>query len=547
MLIMNNSYQRYEVLLLFILVFNSTIFAGKVDSINCYFQKLDQQILNIEKFENQKQQKIQKLKTELTSTQKPDKQYDIYCSLFNEYQTYNYDSAFVCGSKMIQIAEELYDQSKLADSHLMVAYSCISAGLFLEAKDLLQSIDSVSLDTERKVALFSTYSKLYLDMALAIQHNPYKNYYLKQSIRYSNLIIDIKGKENPLSKLQQINIYRCQEDYVKAIEATEHFLSTVKVDDRSRTLCYGGIGTFYLLSGDTLRATSYLTEAAIGDIRNVTKESSALSDLATIAFRRGDIDHAYLYIKQGMNDAYFFNARHRKVEASDILPIIEASRFEIMQQQQSKLFIALLFVTFLSLCVLTAMYFILKQMKQLKKARRLIQKQNVDLKEVNKRLKDGNRIKDEYIGYFFSLNSAFMDEFDSFRRLVTRKLAGKQYNELLQIVKQDDSQKNRENKFVSFDSIFLKLFPDFMEHFNALFPEQEQIVLPSPVTLNTELRIFALIRLGVTDSDHIAKFLNYSVNTINTYKSKVKNRSIIPNNLFEQKIMEIESVKSDIE
>ena len=86
-----------------------------------------------------------------------------------------------------------------------------------------------------------------------------------------------------------------------------------------------------------------------------------------------------------------------------------------------------------------------------------------------------------------------------------------------------------------------------MEHFNALFPEQEQIVLPSPVTLNTELRIFALIRLGVTDSDHIAKFLNYSVNTINTYKSKVKNRSIIPNNLFEQKIMEIESVKSDIE
>ena len=248
-----------------------------------------------------------------------------------------------------------------------------------------------------------------------------------------------------------------------------------------------------------------------------------------------------------MNDAYFFNARHRKVEASDILPIIEASRFEIMQQQQSKLFIALLFVTFLSLCVLTAMYFILKQMKQLKKARRLIQKQNVDLKEVNKRLKDGNRIKDEYIGYFFSLNSAFMDEFDSFRRLVTRKLAGKQYNELLQIVKQDDSQKNRENKFVSFDSIFLKLFPNFMEHFNALFPEQEQIVLPSPVTLNTELRIFALIRLGVTDSDHIAKFLNYSVNTINTYKSKVKNRSIIPNNLFEQKIMEIESVKSDIE
>ena len=248
-----------------------------------------------------------------------------------------------------------------------------------------------------------------------------------------------------------------------------------------------------------------------------------------------------------MNDAYFFNARHRKVEASDILPIIEASRFEIMQKQQSKLFIALAFVTFLFLCFLGAMAFILKQMRLLKRARKLIQQQNVDLKEVNKRLKDGSKVKDEYIGYFFSLNSAFMDEFDNFRKLVIRKLAGKQYNELLQIVKQDDSFRNRENKFTSFDGIFLKLFPDFVDHFNALFPEKDKIVPPSPTVLNTELRIFALIRLGVTDSDHIAKFLNYSVNTINTYKSKIKNRSMIPNNLFEQKIMEIESVRSDIE
>lgn len=540
-------YQRYGILLLFLFLFHTTLFSREADSISCYFEKLDQELLNKGSFEFQKQEGIQTLKKELNKTNSLEEQYDVYGALFNEYQTYNYDSAFVCGSNMIQIAEELRDSLKLADSRMMVAYSCISAGLFLEAKDLLQSVDSASLGVERKVAFFSTYSKLYLDMALAIRHNPYKNYYLKQSIHYSNLIIEMKGSEHPLSKLQQINIYRCKEDYAKAIEATNHFLGTVKVDNRSRTLCIGGIGVFYLLSGDTLHATSYLTEAAIGDIKNVTKESSALSDLATIAFRRGDIDHAYLYIKQGMNDAYSFNARHRKVEASDILPIIEASRFEMMQKQQKKLFIALVFVTVLFLCFLAAMAFILKQMKLLKKARKLIQQQNVDLKEVNRRLKDGNKLKDEYIGYFFSLNSAFIDEFSNFRKLVTRKLVGKQYSELLQIVKQDDSQKNRENKFLSFDSIFLKLFPNFVEHFNALFSDSDRVTLLSPTVLNTELRIFALIRLGVTDSEHIAKFLDYSVNTINTYKSKVKNRSIIPNNLFEQKIMEIESVKSDIE
>ena len=542
----NCSYQRYEILLLFLLFFTPQVFPQEIDSVNAYFQKLDRQLLHKREFENQKQQKIQKLRKELAGAKSLAAQYQINGSLFNEYQAYNYDSAFVCGNNMIRIAEMLHDPMRLADSRLVVAYSCTSAGLFLEAKDLLQSIDSVSLDADRKVALFSTYSKLYLDMALAIRHNPYKSHYLRQSIRYSNIIIDRKGREDALSKLQQINIYRCQENYGKAIEATQHFLDSVKVDDRSRTLCIGGIGTFYLQSGDTLHAAIYLAEAAIGDIRNVTKESSALSDLATIAFRRGDIDRAYLYIKQSMNDAYSFNARHRKVEASDMLPIIEASRFEMMQQQQHKLFIALIFVTFLFLCFLAAMALILKQMKQLKKARLLIQQQNGDLKEVNKRLKDGNKIKDEYIGYFFSLNSAFIDEFDSFRKLVARKLAGKQYTELMQIVKQNDSQKNRENKYSSFDGIFLKLFPDFVEHFNALFPEKERTSLPSPTVLNTELRIFALIRLGVTDSDHIAKFLDYSVNTINTYKSKVKNRSTVANHLFEQKIMEIESVKSDI-
>ena len=139
-----------------------------------------------------------------------------------------------------------------------------------------------------------------------------------------------------------------------------------------------------------------------------------------------------------------------------------------------------------------------------------------------------------------------MDEIESFRKLVSRKLASRQYSELMQIVKQTDSPQTKAGKYVSFDSIFLKLFPDFVEHFNQLFPDKDRIILQDPNCLTTELRIFALIRLGVTDSEHIAKFLNYSVNTINTYKTKVKNRSLVPNNLFEQKIMEIETVKSDI-
>ncbi|XOO53368.1 DUF6377 domain-containing protein [Prevotella histicola] len=57
--------------------------------------------------------------------------------------------------------------------------------------------------------------------------------------------------------------------------------------------------------------------------------------------------------------------------------------------------------------------------------------------------------------------------------------------------------------------------------------------------LTTEMRIFALIRLGINDSERIATFLNYSVHTINTYKTRVKNRSRVENDQFEQLIMDI--------
>ena len=538
--------KRCKIFFIFWLIFATNTFSVEKDSIDYYLSKLDEQLLNKDEYEQMKRKKIQALKGKLALVLDSETKYEVYGALFNEYQSYNYDSAFVYANRMMELALQLDDMLKLTAARLMAEYSCTSAGLFLEAKELLHAIDSTSLDTAHKLGLYSSYSKLYLDMALAIRHDPYERFYYEQSIRYSELIIEAKGEIEPLGMLQLINIYRCRQQYDKAIEATQKFLSSVQVDERSRTLCLGGMGMFYLFSGDTVKAVTNLTSAAIGELKYVTKESSALSDLANIAYQHGNIDRAYSYIKQSMDNAYFYNARHRKVEAGGILPIIEASRFEILQQQRNKLYVSLAFVTFLFLCFLGAMVLVLKQMKQLKKARKLIQLQNTDLREINKKLKDSSKVKDEYIGYFFSLNSAFMDEIESFRKLVSRKLASRQYSELMQIVKQADSSEVKIGKYVSFDSIFLKLFPNFVEHFNMLFPETEQIVLQDSHSLTTELRIFALIRLGVADSEHIARFLNYSVNTINTYKTKVKKRSLVPNHLFEQKIMEIETVKTDV-
>jgi len=182
-----------------------------------------------------------------------------------------------------------------------------------------------------------------------------------------------------------------------------------------------------------------------------------------------------------------------------------------------------------------------KQVKQLRFARRVIQNQNKSLIENNKILLESNKTKEEYIGYFFRLNSVFIDELESFQKQVNRKLLSKQYDELSQLLKKTDYKKEQQNKLVSFDNIVLKIFPDFVEQFNKLFDNKDKVVLHAGDPLPNEIRIFVLIRLGINDSEDIARFLNYSVNTINTYKTKVKKRSLIPNDQFEQKIMEIKS------
>jgi len=176
------------------------------------------------------------------------------------------------------------------------------------------------------------------------------------------------------------------------------------------------------------------------------------------------------------------------------------------------------------------------QMKKIRTACQCIQHQRNDLQQINDKLKESNRIKDAYIGNFFCINSAFIDKMENTQQLVNRKIASRQFDDLLQLFKKADIQAERDHLYASFDQIFLKLFPDFVNQYNALFHEKDRVLLNPGDTLTTEMRIFALIRLGITSSERIAKFLNYSLNTVRTYKTKIKNKAIVSNEQFEQAI-----------
>jgi hypothetical protein len=187
-----------------------------------------------------------------------------------------------------------------------------------------------------------------------------------------------------------------------------------------------------------------------------------------------------------------------------------------------------------------------KQNKKLKlaqasiiKVNSTLREKNIELTDVNLAIREANRIKDEYIGYYFNVNSEYIDKIERFKKSVSQRLSAKRFDDIAQIIERIDLKKEREDLSVGFDKVFIKLFPNFLEEFNKLFDKEDQIVLPEGQILNPELRIFALIRLGIHNNDRIAKILNFSVNTVYSYKTRIKSKSYISNEEFEDRIMEI--------
>ena len=161
----------------------------------------------------------------------------------------------------------------------------------------------------------------------------------------------------------------------------------------------------------------------------------------------------------------------------------------------------------------------------LREQRKIVTDMNNKLKELNSELVKTNRTREEYVSLFLELCAAYIDKLNKYQDLVKRKVKAKQIDDLLKISNSKMSDSDARQFFVNFDTAFLTLYPNFISEFNSLVREGEEIVPAKGEILNTELRIFALIRLGIKDSSRIATLLFYSPQTIYNYRTSVKNKA----------------------
>lgn len=458
--------------------------------------------------------------------------FELLDKLSDEYKTFVYDSAFVYINKLQQVAYKMEDPVRIAHARIKLGFILISSGMFKETLDSLSGIqvrelpDSIRFnyyfimgrtyydlgDFDRDVFYTPRYTDLgntYIDSARSLRKpGSYDYIYLRGLKNLKN-----ENDEDALSDLNSI---------LKGYELTPHQLAVV-----ASTLSY-----FYITHNQSEKAIDLLIQAALADIVSATKETSAMSLLAEELYKKGDIANAYIYIQQAMDDATFYGARQRKIQVGAILPLIAAEKLHNIDAQRRIWFIYSTIITVLSVLVIVFAWIIFNQVKKL----RLTQKA----------LLESNRIKEEYIGFYFNVNSEYLNKAENLKKSIELKLVTKKLEDIKFIVNNFNPRKDREDLYVNFDRIFLKLFPDFVATFNSYFKEEDRITLKEGQLLNTELRIFALIRLGIHDTEKIAKILDYSINTIYNYKARVKSKSILPNEQFEKKIMEVSAVQADL-
>lgn len=538
-------------LLLVVFLLTLSLTADCQSSLSLTLGDLNQAIEAAPRYDAEKTRNIRLLQKDLSATPSTDLEllFRRYQPLYEEYKVFNYDSAFFYARKLVDVALRLNDPSRIVYARLKSGFCLLSSGMFKEALDSLNEIDIKGAPDSLKAEYYALMGRYYYDLG-DFDNDAYNTpVYTKRGNCYmdSALLLYPAGSffSTYYKGLRQIKANHRDE----AITQLRQLLSRHDLSDHELAIVASTLSDIYIYNNQPDTAIQLLIRAAIADIRSSTRETAAIFNLAQLLYKKGDVKNASSYIEAAIRDASFYGARQRKVQVSAILPLIEGEKISRVEAQKRTLTTYSVIATILLLIVIALAIVIFRQVNKLKIAQRKITEAHEKVQAVNQRLMDANnklseanKIKEEYIGFFFNADSEFFAKVEKFKKSLEQKIAYRKWEDLITLVNNTNLKKEKEELLQNFDKIFLKLFPDFIGGFNAMFKEEDRVQLKDHEFLNTDLRIFALIRLGIHDTEKIARILEYSVNTINTYKTKIKNKSTVPNEEFEHRIMEIKSL-----
>ena len=483
--------------------------------------------------------------------------YELNRELFEEYQVFQRDSAFAYGLRTKEIAENLDKQELVASAIKGIADISVSSGLYKEALELLENIKPEDNPENIRSLYYGLLGRCYSEMAEYSNLPYFSDEYNQLAELYREKALNLTDKGTFFNSF--LNAFMLAKDgkFNESLSILVK-LSQNNLSLRDAALVNYMLGEIYSDKDEIDLAIKHYAKSSILDIKSSTKENLAMLRLAELLFKRDDLKSASTFIKKANADAKYYGAQQRKISVGAILPLIEEKVVQRIERQRQKLYWQNIFMGILLLFVMALAVIIYLQVNKLKKAKKLItgaheklqntnkeiiavndkiRFTNAELLRVNNQLLEANKIKEEYIGFFFTQDADIFEKFRSFKVKVEKSLDENNYKKTKYLVSNYDLKKEKQKLLEDFDKAFIKLFPNFIEEFNSLLKPEEKIQIKKGQILNKELRIFALIRLGINHNEIIAQILGYSVNSIYAYKTKIRKKSTVDTKDFDEKLL----------
>lgn len=524
------------------------------NAVDSLLSQLDHVIQNRPVYIKQKEKKLNDLRQALRQRISDENRFTLLGEYLDEYRSYNTDSSLYISRERYQVALRLKNKEHQDNALMNTAEIMGTAGMYKEAIDLMHNVQINHLSDDLHPYYYHIYRTVYGLMADYAVTEQEKKLYAEITDRYRDSLLLVNKDNLLVYTLIQSDQHNVRGEFDKAIQLLTDYLAGQIDNVHDVAICAYTLSESYRLKEDTEKEKEYLILSSIADMKSAVREYISLRKLAVLLYQEGDIDRAYSYLKLCMDDAVFCNARLRILEILQIFPLINDTYQQKAEKQQEQMKWALISISLLSISLLIAIFYVYKQMKcvaaarhevidankRLKELNEELHRYNLQLKEANHIIAENSYLKEEYIGRYMDQCSVYLEKMDNYRRSLGKIAATGKVDELYKNIKSSKFIEEELKEFyANFDNTFLQLFPTFVEDFNTLLAEGEQIYPKANERMSTELRIFALIRLGITDSVKIAQFLRYSVTTIYNYRTKVRNKAAGDRDQLEQEVMKI--------
>ena len=487
---------------------------------------------------------IDEARQQYRQARQPEEKYLLSFKLYEQYKSFMNDSAVYYLDEAQRWAKQQGRVAQVGNCLALKAFQCSTVGYYNEALAFLRQINKQQLDSVGLRNYYQSQMHVYGELGYYSNIPSLKEEYYQMQRLYRDSLFAIIDHQDPIYLMYRVYQLQEQKRMEEARKLSCQWVKQLSPDSRDYAIaCY-----YRSLSSETDDDRKFwMAQSALSDVRHAVMDQASLLDLAERLNADGDLDRSYRYIRFTWDCNNRFNTRMRSWQIAPILNVIERNYQSAVEHNTKVLRMSIVVVSILALLLLGVLFFLHRRNLQLDTARNELKASNLQLSTLNtqlsaqkeelsqlnaqlstlnSQLSESNTVKEEYIGRFMSLCSQYIDKLDNYRKMVNKKMKNKELDDLFQMSK----------SLQNFDSVFLHLFPHFVDDFNALLQPEMQIHPKDDNRLVTEIRIFALIRLGIEDSSKIAEFLHYSVNTIYNYRARIKNGALDNRESFERRV-----------